>query len=256
MTPDRAIHADADPDDDDLDSVELPQAEPALPPAPDELVPETSPPVNPSPVPPDAVATEIPEPEVLTPANHEVAETEEPRAAAAAPSDPVASPNAWYLRRQGQLAVLGLLLLLGVAVTDAILRQRADTARELNNARAAAVSSAKQSVPAVLSYDYHDLAGYPERAQSKTTGDFKQALTTLISSAVVPAAAQKQIVTSTKVVAASVVQARAGSVVLLLFIDQRTTSTAHKAEQIEGSRVRVTMKKVGHPWLISQFQPV
>lgn len=45
-------------------------------------------------------------------------------------------------------------------------------------------------------------------------------------------------------------------VIVLLFLDLTTTSGATKKAQVNGARLRVTMKKVGGQWLVSGLQPV
>jgi Mce-associated membrane protein len=162
----------------------------------------------------------------------------------------------WYRRRIGFVAIVLLIAVVGLAAVDVVLRSRVSGEAAINHARSQAVATAKTEVPAVLSYSYRDLSSYPATAESRTTGTFKTALTTLINTAVLPAAMKKHIVTSTTITATSVVHTTSHTVVLLMFIDQQTTSTSLKTPQLEGSRVRVVMSRVGTRWLISQFQPV
>lgn len=52
------------------------------------------------------------------------------------------------------------------------------------------------------------------------------------------------------------ISADAGTVTLLLFLNQNTTSTKYEGPRLDGSRIRVTMTKVDENWLISDLVPV
>jgi Mce-associated membrane protein len=165
--------------------------------------------------------------------------------------------NQPWIRTPAALALIVLaVLVIAAGVVDLMIGPSKTTQGTFTKERTAAVITAKAAVPAVLSYDYRKIAGYPAAAESRTTGEFKTSLTKLINTAVLPAAQTKHIVTSTVITATSVVQASSHTVVLLIFIDQQTTSTTLKSPQVQGSRVRVVMQRVGTRWLIAQFQPV
>lgn len=153
-------------------------------------------------------------------------------------------------------AAVAAAVLIALAVADVLLWQRADDADAVAQAQTAALAAAQQDVPAVLSYDYRSLDGYPALAKGKTTGEFQDTLGRLIQQSVLPAAKAQQIVTKTEVAAASVASAGRGEAVVLAFINQTTTSTKLAQPKLEGSRVRVTMRQSGGDWLISQLQPV
>jgi Mce-associated membrane protein len=162
----------------------------------------------------------------------------------------------WFRRRLGVLALVAAVVLVAIASVDVVLYLRSDDATATADARTAATNAAQQDVPAVLSYGYAALNDYPAVAKSKTTGDFQAALGALIEQSVVPAAKDQQIVTKSEVAASSVVSAATDKVVLLMFINQTTTSKSLTQPKLEGSRVRVTMQQVNGSWLISQLDPV
>jgi Mce-associated membrane protein len=66
-----------------------------------------------------------------------------------------------------------------------------------------------------------------------------------------PSAEQYKAVVKAQVVAISVVRSTPDRVVLLLFVNQTTTSTRLDGPKVDLNRVRVTMSKAGDRWLIS-----
>jgi Mce-associated membrane protein len=167
-----------------------------------------------------------------------------------------ATRTRWYRKAKVRLAIALLALAIGVGAVDMVLSLQVDRAAATDQARTAAAQVAQNSMPVVLSYNYTAMAGYPAAAEGRTTGEFRKALANLINTAVLPAATSQQIVTKTTAVATSVVQADPDTVVLLMFINQQTSSKTLTTPQIEGSRIRVTTQRVGGTWLISQFEPV
>ncbi len=54
-----------------------------------------------------------------------------------------------------------------------------------------------------------------------------------------------------EVVSSSVVRASENRVVLLLFVDQTTTSTRLEGPKVDLNRVRMTLSRTGGQWLVS-----
>ncbi|MFD2473566.1 hypothetical protein [Amycolatopsis silviterrae] len=175
--------------------------------------------------------------------------------------DDVAEPDAgdrprkWY-ERLPLAALVVAALIVGLGAADIVLFNRANDTAATDQARADATKAAQQAVPAVLSYNPGSLDGYASEAKSKTTGEFQAALGSLIEQSVLPAAKQQQISTKAQVTASSVVSAESGKVVLLMYVNQTTTSTKLAQPALEGSRLRVTMQRPGDVWLISHLDPV
>lgn len=153
------------------------------------------------------------------------------------------------------LVVLGLLVGAGTAATAVFGRSAAD-----HNAAATAMKAARDSaqsrVPKVLSYDYNTVDSEFPGATQNLTGTFRDDFAKLGSSVIIPAAHRDSIVTKATIVGTSVVSADRDKVVLLVFLNQSTTSTKYQGPRLDGSRVRVTMADAAGTWLISDITPV
>jgi Mce-associated membrane protein len=173
------------------------------------------------------------------------------------PAPPVDAPATAQTRTRVivVLVVVGVLALGLIALNIWLWTVRSDNS-ETEQARHDALESARQRVPALLSYDYRKLDSYVRTAPDNTTGRFKTDFTSLVARLVAPLAKQKQVVTNATVKQAGIVDASADQVTVLVLLDQATTSTASKTGQLDGSRDRVVMQKVGGTWLIAALDPV
>lgn len=179
-----------------------------------------------------------------------------PEAVAVEPGAEVADAN----RGRG---VPGVVLLIAAAVVVAafvaanvwlyLIRSNNDA---IESARTAAVANARERVPAMLSYKYTDITDYVAAAPANATGRFKQDFTQLITRVIAPAATAQKIVTNAQVKSAGVIEAHADSVVVLVMLDQTTTSKNIKGARVDGSRVRVVMTHDGSSWLVSSLTPI
>lgn len=138
-------------------------------------------------------------------------------------------------------------------VVSALLFWDATTRRSAEQAGAAALSVARDSIPAILSYQpgtaEQDLTA---AARDRLAGKFLEDYMQLIMTVVVPDATRKGVAASAKVPAAAVVSASTGHAVVLAYVDQTLTVGAAPPAQTKSS-VRVTMDKVDGRWMISGF---
>jgi Mce-associated membrane protein len=122
-----------------------------------------------------------------------------------------------------------------------------------------ALTAAKSSVAAILSYDYRSIGPDIARAKADSTGVFAHQYAQSASHLLAEAKQVKAIVQAT-VGSAGVVSASPRAVEVLLFVDQAGVRQDHgqKSPQtrIDQSRVRVTMTKVGSSWLVSDLAPL
>lgn len=154
------------------------------------------------------------------------------------------------------LSVLGIVaLVLAAAVgTATYLRQRQTATAD---ARGAATNAARAGVTTMLSYGYQTFDRDVTRASGLLTGDFQRRYRDLMTGTVRSAALSRRTVTNASVARSSVISATPETVEALLFVNQTTTSKASQGQpQLSGSRVRVTMRKVGARWLISNVSPL
>lgn len=127
---------------------------------------------------------------------------------------------------------------------------------QVDDARQAALAAARKQAVEVLSYSHRTVEDDLQRAQDSLTGDFRDEFAQLTADVIVPAATRDGITTKAEVSAAGVVSADADVVKTLLFVSQTTTSKRLSEPKIDGSRLEVTMTRVGDRWLISALDPV
>ena len=92
-------------------------------------------------------------------------------------------------------------------------------------------------------------------AKSHLTGDFLSYYTQFTEQIVTPAAKQKSVKTSAAVVRAAVSELHPDSAVVLVFINQNTTSKENPDGSFAASAVKVGLKKINDTWLIAVVRP-
>jgi len=131
------------------------------------------------------------------------------------------------------------------------------TDRQVNDVAAnVALDAAKTGTVAMLSYSPESLDKDFANAKSHLTGDFLSYYTNFTQQVVTPAAKQKAVKTSAAVVRAAVSELHPDSAMVLVFINQNTTSKENPDGAFAASAVKVGMKKINGAWLISSFDPV
>lgn len=150
------------------------------------------------------------------------------------------------------LAVLAVTL----TATAAVLGWQLLQSRATEHARRAALAAAQASTPQILSYDYRHLGDDFAQAERDLTGSFKDEYAHTTKAVVTPAATSYHAVVKASVAAASVVSASPHSVVVLLFVNQTTTSNRLSGPKVDLNRVVMTLVPVGGHWLISAVQAV
>ena len=129
--------------------------------------------------------------------------------------------------------------------------------QEMNAAASAvALDAAKNGTTSLLSYSPEKLDKDFANAKSHLTGDFLSYYTQFTEQVVTPAAKQKSVKTSASVVRAAVSEIRPDSAVVLVFVNQVTTSKENPEGAFAASAVKVGLKKISNAWLISSFDPV
>jgi len=93
-------------------------------------------------------------------------------------------------------------------------------------------------------------------ARSHLTGDFLSYYDQLSQQTVGPAAKQKSLKTTARVVRAAVSDLRPNSAVVLVFVDQTTTTKDSPEPTMAASSVLVRMADINGKWLITKFDPV
>ena len=119
-----------------------------------------------------------------------------------------------------------------------------------------ALEAAKSGTVALLSYSPDSLDKDFANAKSNLTGDFLSYYTQFTEQIVTPAAKEKQVKTAASVVRAGVSEIHPDSAVVLVFVNQVTTSKENPDGAFAASSVKVGLKKIDGRWLISAFDPV
>ncbi len=119
-----------------------------------------------------------------------------------------------------------------------------------------AIEAAKSGSVALLTYSPETLDKDFAAAKSNLTGDFLSYYTEFTEKIVTPAAKEKQVKTTASVVRAAASEMHPDSAVVLLFINQVTTSKENPDGAFAASAVKVSLKKIDDRWLISAFDPV
>ena len=154
-------------------------------------------------------------------------------------------------RRSGLLALVVLALVMALAVIAGLLVLRARGEDRVEEARSAALAAGERHAVTLLSYDHRHLDRDFSRAEAVITGSFAQDYAQTTEKVVRPTAEQVKAVVTAEVVSSSVVRASENRVVLLLFVDQTTTSTRLEGPKVDLNRVRMTLTRTGGQWLVS-----
>ena len=153
--------------------------------------------------------------------------------------------------------VLVLLLLLsgGVAAWLYFKQYRPDKETDPSVANAVA-NAASDGTVALLSYSPDSLDKDFANAKSHLSGDFLSYYNQFTEQIVAPAAKQKSLKTNARVLGAAVQELHPDSAVVLVLVDQSTTSKDNPGPSMASSSVLVSMARVNGNWLISKFEPV
>jgi Mce-associated membrane protein len=163
-----------------------------------------------------------------------------------------AAPTTGTGRRPDWVLLAAGVLTLALVLTAGLVAMRARAADRTETARSAAQAAAESDAVDLLSYDYRHLDRDFARARAHLTGKFVADYTTTTQHTVRPLAPQVHAVVKATVASSSVVQASENQVVVLLFVNQTTTSTRLDAPRTDLNRVRITMTRVGDGWKVSK----
>lgn len=129
---------------------------------------------------------------------------------------------------------------------------------EMTNPRVAreVINAASEGTVALLSYSPDSLDKDFATARSHLGGDFLSYYDQFTQQIVAPAAKQKSLRTTAHVMRAAVSELHPDAAVVLVFVDQSTTSKENPDPTMAASSVLVTLARVEGKWLITKFTPV
>jgi Mce-associated membrane protein len=149
-----------------------------------------------------------------------------------------------------------LLLLSGALATWLYVGQYRHDEQTDTAAAQTAINAARDGTVALLSYKPDTLNQDFAAAKSHLTGDFLNYYDQFTKEIVTPAAKEKALTTTAQVVGAAATELQPNSAVVLLFVNQATTSKERPDPAMASSSVLVSLTKVHGTWLITKFQPV
>ncbi|MDT5125262.1 MAG: Mce-associated rane protein [Mycobacterium sp.] len=166
-------------------------------------------------------------------------------------------PRRRALKRLLVPIVLAVLLLGSAGLASWVYMTQMRPDRQTDAAVAAeTIKAASDGTVALLSYTPETLDKDFATAKTHLTGDFLDYYTKFTTDIVTPAAKQKSVKTSAAIVRAAVSELKPDSAVVLVFLNQTTTSKENVDGSFTASSVKVSLTKVNGTWLISAFDPV
>lgn len=165
-------------------------------------------------------------------------------------------PRAWRKVKVVPVVLILLLLLSGGVATWLYFTQyRPDKQTDAGVASTVA-NAASDGTVALLSYSPDSLDKDFAAAKSHLSGDFLSYYNQFTEQIVAPAAKQKSLKTNARVLGAAVQDLHPDSAVVLVLVDQSTTSKDNPDPTMASSSVLVSLSRVNGTWLITKFDPV
>jgi Mce-associated membrane protein len=153
------------------------------------------------------------------------------------------------------LLAASVIAAVGLAAGLFFLQYRPD--RQLDDAAARrAIQAASDGAVASLSYSTDNMDRDFANAKSHLTGEFLRYYDTFTKQIVTPAVKEKHITQTAAVVRAAVSELHPDSAVVLVFLNETTTSMDKQQPLITPTSVRITLTKVSGSWLISKLDPL
>lgn len=145
--------------------------------------------------------------------------------------------------------VLVLVVLAATGLGIALYQKHSDSVKA--QASRDALAAAGAIVPTLLTYKPDGIDAAFASKYSSLTGTFATDFKNLSEKTIIPAAKQRKITTSAKVAAAALTDSTTTTATALMFINQSTSSTDSPEPTLDGSRIRVSLTKVGDAWKVS-----
>ncbi|GGK59454.1 h domain protein [Nocardia camponoti] len=152
-------------------------------------------------------------------------------------------------------SVLGIVAVLAAVVLGVGGYQLWEHGR-VEQARTDALSTASRTVSAMFTYEPGTVDTELPKVADNLSDAFKADYLQLIKQAIAPGAKEKQLTVKATTQAEGVVSADAEHAVVLLYLNQLTTSKDTPQGTTSGSRVRVALDHADNRWLVAQVTPI
>lgn len=185
--------------------------------------------------------------------------SEDDRSADCAEQTEVGEPPEPRARRKVKvvpIVLISLLLISGGGAGWLYFKQYRPDKQTDAGVAAAVANAASDGTVALLSYSPDSLDKDFANAKSHLSGDFLSYYNQFTEQIVAPAAKQKSLKTNARVLGAAVQELHPDSAVVLVLVDQSTTSKDNPDPAMAASSVLVSMARVNGTWLITKFEPV
>jgi len=123
-------------------------------------------------------------------------------------------------------------------------------------AREQALEAANRTVPAMFSYEFSTVDTELPKAADQLSPAFREDYLALITTAIAPGAKEKELSVMATTQAGGIVDADRDHAVVMLFLNQVTTSKDSPQGTTTGSRLRVELDKDGDRWLVDAVTPI
>ncbi len=160
------------------------------------------------------------------------------------------------VRRVAYVVLALLLLTSGGAAAWLYFKQYRPDQQTDFSVKQAVAGSASDGTTALLSYSSDTLDQDFANAKSHLAGDFLTYYNDFTQQIVAPTAKQRSLKTTAHVTGAAVTELHPDSAVVLVFIDQTTTTKDNPQPLTAVSSVLVHMNRINGNWLITKFNPV
>ena len=152
--------------------------------------------------------------------------------------------------------LIALMVITGGAASWIYFKQCRPDQQTDSSVKQTVVSAASDATVAVLSYAPDTLDQDFANAKSHLTGDFLTYYNQFTEQVVGPAAKEKSLKTAAHVTGAAVSELHPDSAVVLLFVDQTTTTKDSNQPSLAVSSIVVNLTLINGNWLINKFTPV
>ncbi|MBB5913208.1 Mce-associated membrane protein [Nocardia transvalensis] len=127
---------------------------------------------------------------------------------------------------------------------------------QAESARTDSVAAARRTVQSMFSYDFHTVDTELPKVGDSLTPAFRKDFLKLVNEVIAKGAKEKELTVQANTQASGVVSAEREHAVVLLYLNQVTTSKDAPQGNVTPSRVRVSLDKEDGHWLVGQVNPI
>ncbi len=173
----------------------------------------------------------------------------------AAPEAAAATPPS-RSKRPLILSATAAVLVVAAAVCGGLVFWKHHEDSQLDSARKDSAAAARKTVEAMFTYDFHTVDTELPKAGDGMTTSFRSDYKKLVDQAIAPGAKQKELTVQATAQASGLISADNNRAVVLLYLNEVTTSKDNPQNTITPTRVRVNLDHDNGRWLVSGVTPI